>query len=254
MEVHHHPHVEKKNFKEYFLEFLMIFLAVTMGFFAENVREHISDRAKEREYITSFIEDLKNDTATLHQEIPKMKQSIKGLDTLINQTYLYIKGNADTRLMYYTYHHDCRGVFNLQLSQRTINQLKNSGNMRLIQDEKAANIISSMEVGFESLRESTRFYLTRQEDAAAFGLKIFDFEEYKKANTKKDGTLSTNDEGFLALTYQPPLNNTDTAYLKEFSARVGYFRNAFDVYVSKLDLAIPEVEASIAYLKKNYHL
>lgn len=28
MEVHHHPHVEKKNFKEYFLEFLMISLAV----------------------------------------------------------------------------------------------------------------------------------------------------------------------------------------------------------------------------------
>ncbi len=33
MEVHHHPQVEKKNFKEYFLEFLMIFLAVTLGFF-----------------------------------------------------------------------------------------------------------------------------------------------------------------------------------------------------------------------------
>jgi len=31
MEVHHHPHVEKKNFKEYFLEFVMIFLDVTMG-------------------------------------------------------------------------------------------------------------------------------------------------------------------------------------------------------------------------------
>ncbi len=34
MEVHHHPHVEKKSFKEYFLEGLMIFLAVTMGFIA----------------------------------------------------------------------------------------------------------------------------------------------------------------------------------------------------------------------------
>ena len=33
MEVHYYPQVEKKNFKEYFLEFLMIFLAVTMGFF-----------------------------------------------------------------------------------------------------------------------------------------------------------------------------------------------------------------------------
>jgi len=35
IEVHHHPdlHHEKKNFREYLLEFLMIFLAVTMGFF-----------------------------------------------------------------------------------------------------------------------------------------------------------------------------------------------------------------------------
>ena len=33
MEVPHHPDVEKKNFKEYLLEFIMIFLAVTMGFF-----------------------------------------------------------------------------------------------------------------------------------------------------------------------------------------------------------------------------
>jgi hypothetical protein len=48
MEVHHHLHVEKKNFKEYFLEFLMIFLAVTLGFFAENIREGISNHNKER--------------------------------------------------------------------------------------------------------------------------------------------------------------------------------------------------------------
>jgi hypothetical protein len=51
MEVHHHPKVEKKNFKEYFLEFLMIFLAVTLGFFAENIRENISDHQKETELI-----------------------------------------------------------------------------------------------------------------------------------------------------------------------------------------------------------
>jgi len=43
MEVHHHPNVEKKNFKEYFLEFLMIFLAVTMDFFAETIRESFTN-------------------------------------------------------------------------------------------------------------------------------------------------------------------------------------------------------------------
>ena len=43
MEVHHHPdvHHKRKKIKEYFLEFLMIFLAVTMGFFAESFPEHL---------------------------------------------------------------------------------------------------------------------------------------------------------------------------------------------------------------------
>jgi hypothetical protein len=49
MEVHHHPHVEKKNFKEYFFEFIMIFLAVrseklisaNMAFIGENMREQL---------------------------------------------------------------------------------------------------------------------------------------------------------------------------------------------------------------------
>jgi hypothetical protein len=39
MEVHHHPDVEKKSFKEYLLEGLMIFIAVSLGFFAEQIRE-----------------------------------------------------------------------------------------------------------------------------------------------------------------------------------------------------------------------
>src|SRR5664279_2153560 len=65
MEVHHHPdlHHKPKKWKEYFLEFLMIFLAVTLGFIAENIREHISDRSKEKEYIESMLQDLKSDTA-----------------------------------------------------------------------------------------------------------------------------------------------------------------------------------------------
>jgi hypothetical protein len=58
MEVHHHPHIEKKNFKEYFLEFLMIFLAVTLGFFAENIREYVSDKTKVKEYMKEITGNL----------------------------------------------------------------------------------------------------------------------------------------------------------------------------------------------------
>ena len=71
MEVHHHPHVEKKNFREYFLEFIMIFLAVTLGFFAESFREHLVDRAKEKEIISALYSDVKKDTANLNVIIYK---------------------------------------------------------------------------------------------------------------------------------------------------------------------------------------
>ena len=63
MEVHHHPdlHHKPKKWKEYFLEFLMIFLAVTMGFIAENIREHFVLKKHEKEYMVSLVRDLNND-------------------------------------------------------------------------------------------------------------------------------------------------------------------------------------------------
>jgi hypothetical protein len=58
MEVHKHPdHVtHKKNWKEYLLEFFMLFFAVFLGFVAQNIREHIveKDRAKQYAQITCF--------------------------------------------------------------------------------------------------------------------------------------------------------------------------------------------------------
>ena len=61
MEVFHHPdlHHNKKQWKEYIIEFLMIFLAVTLGFFAENLREYISDNHHVRQLASQLIIDLK---------------------------------------------------------------------------------------------------------------------------------------------------------------------------------------------------
>src|ERR1700757_238590 len=82
MEVHHHPKVEKKNFKGYFLEFLMIFLAVTLGFIAENVREHINENKQGEQYIQSLIEDLESDTARINHIIQFDEAKITALNSM----------------------------------------------------------------------------------------------------------------------------------------------------------------------------
>src|SRR6201988_5008337 len=84
MEVHHHPHVEKKNFKEYFLEFLMIFLAVTMGFFADNIRENYVEHKSAREYAGLLIEDLATDTVELNNDTRVLNLIITAGDSLGN--------------------------------------------------------------------------------------------------------------------------------------------------------------------------
>ena len=53
MEVHHKHHIPKK-ITEYFTEFLMLFTAVTLGFFAENYREHSLIEAKMKEKLDTL--------------------------------------------------------------------------------------------------------------------------------------------------------------------------------------------------------
>ena len=88
MEVHKHPqHVtHKKKWGEYLLEFLMIFLAVFLGFIAENQREKITEQSRAKEFAVALVNNLKADTAQFNWlrgfRIRKIKQKDSLLDVL----------------------------------------------------------------------------------------------------------------------------------------------------------------------------
>src|ERR1700710_3142702 len=136
MEVHHHPHVEKKNFKEYFLEFLMIFLAVTMGFFAESLREHVNDSSKENEYINSLRKDLITDTVNIKIWIQGFNTRIQQYDSVVNMLRQPDKLTNGSRL-YYLARLSTRGTV-FEDNNNTMIQLNISGNFRLIRNKAIA--------------------------------------------------------------------------------------------------------------------
>ncbi len=146
MEVHHHPHVDsdshrKKRFKEYFLEFLMIFLAVTLGFFAESLREHINDNEKREQYIQSLVEDLETDTASMEDIILFDEAKINAIQSM------YACYDTVTKNMKAT---SCMGILikyskvnrAFQPSDRTYIQLANAGGFRLLRKEDADSILA----------------------------------------------------------------------------------------------------------------
>jgi len=71
MEVHHPHHpTHKKKWSEYIIEFLMLFAAVTLGFFAENQREHYVEGHREIQFMESLIDDLAKDKNLSIKHLP----------------------------------------------------------------------------------------------------------------------------------------------------------------------------------------
>ena len=88
MEVHHHSH-KPKNWKEYITEFIMLFAAVTLGFFAENVREHQIVIERKNQNLLAMVQDLKRDSVQLQQRIIEYTKAIKTFEDLKYASYQY---------------------------------------------------------------------------------------------------------------------------------------------------------------------
>jgi len=88
MEVHqpHHP-THKKKWSEYIIEFVMLFAAVTLGFFAENVREHQVVQHKTNQNLQSVILDLRKDSTLIQNRIKEYSEASIVLEAL-NQLFI----------------------------------------------------------------------------------------------------------------------------------------------------------------------
>jgi len=137
MEVHAHTHTARKKWTHYLWEFLMLFLAVFCGFLAENMRERIVERHREKDYIISMIEDLQTDTANLSVVISGFDEMERSFDSTIRGFNDGIKTFSVSWAQKFIL--SFRGGYpDFYQSDRTIQQLKNAGGMRLILNKKAA--------------------------------------------------------------------------------------------------------------------
>ena len=147
MEVHAHAHTTRKKWTHYFWEFTMLFLAVFCGFLAEYQLEHIIENQREKKYIGSFIEDLKSDTAFITLYIKSKVEKRKDHDSLI----WYLNSPDPNRYgqRIYFYARQLTRTFNFFPADGTIKQLKNSGGLRLINNQQASDSIMSYDQAIE---------------------------------------------------------------------------------------------------------
>ena len=203
MEVHAHSHTPRKKWTHYFWEFFMLFLAVTLGFFVENQREHLVEHRREKQYMRSMVEDLKSDTADLNRMIQRRTKRIKDLDSL--SFLLNEPGNTAYLSDLYYFSRLCRRTATIRFinNDRTIQQLKSSGSLRLIRKQIVSDSITlynSRVRRLEKIEEAEHEYIR---DMIPYSYKIFDGRIYDKMLDETDRV------------YRPPGNPALLQYTKE---------------------------------------
>ena len=243
MEVHHHPEVEKKGFKEYLLEGLMIFIAVMMGFFAESYREHIADRHREKEYMTSMVEDLRSDTAALSVFITREKGRVVMADSLVGMLYSQnIKQQGND---IYFFARNISLVDQVIFNDRTRQQLKSSGNMRLVSDVKVSNAIMAYDQALREIEfQMSQIEALRQAYREAAG-KIFNMKVF--SDMLRSGKIEKPANN-------PQLFSADAASINACVGTIQYVKNAAIIQSRAAGGLLTDADKLIKLIKEEYHL
>jgi hypothetical protein len=243
MEVHAHSHTERKKFTHYLWEFLMLFLAVFCGFLAENIREQSVERHREKQFIESFIEDLKTDTASIRQVLIFRQQKMERMDSLM---FLFstqqIKGHENE---IYFFGRTLIRSMRFQSSDRTITQLKNSGSLRLIRNEQAADSMISYQKLVEYIYYNQEDDRIERRAADPILSRMFDPFVFNKMVTI---------EGVNRPAGNPPLRSYDPTIQQDLAYYIHQIKGSNFQIEGRLELLNDKAKNMITFFKKEYHL
>jgi hypothetical protein len=244
MEVHHHSHTQRKKWTHYFWEFFMLFLAVTLGFFVENQREHYIEHRREKDYIRQFIQDLKADIVFFNLANDANKSNQLRMDSLIHLLSSYSMGYPTEEIYFLARTITSKGI-SMQYSTRTFEQLKGSGGLRLVRN---STVLDSITLYYESLKDldvriSHRF--ERLSDLFRVTEELFDgwaMNSIAEAGlTKQENT--------------PPLLSSDRGIINKYVTRLGYFKATDMRIIERIEeVFMPGALKLIDLIRKEYHL
>jgi hypothetical protein len=142
------PQIKKKktpSWKRYGMEFLMVFAAITLGFFADNQREKWSETARGVQYAQRLVEDLDLDSIRMEEVMANYALKEQQINTLIPlmQSGLEEKPFLDSLFAYFTLPGSGSLVTGISFVENmaTRDELK-SGNMRLIRSDSIVRHLS----------------------------------------------------------------------------------------------------------------
>lgn len=262
MEVHHSQHpTHKKKWHEYLLEFLMLFLAVFLGFLAENFREHQVEKRKTKEFMHTMVGNLRYDSTRCANNFKNNEELQEFLDSFRVDLSSAIKGNINTNKLYYDYLRIGKGLSYAAFNTSALTQLQSSGTLRLIKNDELTNEI--MDYYNRRIRTTERFFDEGHQALLEYleSCKEFFNSEYFVNAPKRTGDNTEDSiarkgyaQTFLSMQPAPELLKTRPEELNRLYNDVAGFEENSYRYNYMLDLMRKQATILMGRIKAAYNL
>jgi hypothetical protein len=220
----------------------MLFLAVFSGFLAEYQLEHVIENQREKQFMKLMIADLESDTLeirSISNEIDKRLQKVDSLLVFLTTQPLL----QENIIMAYHYTYPALNNLTFKFNDRTVTQLKNSGNMRIIRNQKVNDGIISYWNEIEKINQAHDRHTAYRTKARDMETRIFNTAElYLKNKSPVDVNNAIR------------LINPDPLLVKEYAnvvAAAGVMLRSIQNLIQNQLIIAKEL---IFLIKKEYHL
>lgn len=245
---HHSSHSGKRNWKTYFWEFLMLFLAILCGSYAEYLLEHKIEADREKSYAKSLMIDLVSDTVMLSNTINYAEQLNNGFDSIQKVLYEYTDTKENRVLLYHLNFTYSRWILT-DFNDRTSSQLRYSGNLRLIKDNLITDELASYWIGANDIIKNSEIFIEKMTRAEEIGTNIFN-RSYISFEEEKNFELNN-----IIVNAEAQLLSTDKNSLIAYANRFGRLKDISFHYLIPLMKRQREMGKDLYHrIKKEYNL
>jgi hypothetical protein len=254
MEVHAHTHTARKKWTHYFWEFLMLFLAVSLGFYAENTRETILHKKEVKTQLNSMLSDLQSDITLFDSVTDRNSYSALMADSLVellhsditNTTGIYFAARTVTANVGYYY-----------TNSKSFDQLKTAGLLRYIKNKKLLDSIGVYYVSFQWLANQIDLLRLKLDEIHKGNTRFFDSYVFHQMVSSIKINIASSSVGGQRTTInkpmvKPPLLSADVKDINTVSLNYHYYSTTIKFYIRNAIALQNRAKGLIEMIKKEY--
>ena len=254
MEVHHRSHTDRKKWTHYFWEFLMLFLAVSLGFYAENTREVILHKKEVKTQLNSMLSDLHSDIILLSSVTDRNSHSAQMADSLVELLHSDI---TNTPEIYFAARTVTANVGYYYTNSKSFDQLKTAGLLRYIKNKDLLDSIGTYYVSFQWLANQIDLLRLKLDEVHKGNTLLFDSYVFQQMmiNIKviASGSLGGQRTNITKPLLKPSLLSADSKDINTVSLNYHYYSSTIKFYIRNAIALQNRAKGLIEMIKKEYN-